>query len=146
MLRAATTFLTLGLLARAAWSAPLPQAAAVATAPAPAAAAGDERGVVLRTPEACPGYTLVSPFSNTKTYLLDLDGRVVHQWESAYHPGLSAYLLDDGRLLRGINVETPLPIKAGGRAGGLQMFSWDGELLWEYHLASTLAFHHHDVE
>jgi len=146
MMRAATTFLTLGLLARAASSAALPQAAAVAETRAPAAETGDERGVVLRTPEACPGYTLVSPFSNTTTYLLDLDGRVVHQWESAYHPGLSPYLLDDGRLLRGIAVETPLPIKAGGRAGGLQMFSWDGELLWQYHLASTLAFHHHDIE
>ena len=52
MLRAATTLLTLALLARAAWSAALPQ---------------DGRGVVLRTPEACPGYTLVSPFSNTMT-------------------------------------------------------------------------------
>src|SRR5262245_64543459 len=114
-MRAATTLLTLGVLARAAWSAALPQDAAV----------GAERGVVLRTAEACPGYTLVSPFSNTTTYLLDLDGRVVHQWESAYHPGLSPYLLDDGRLLRGIQVPSPLPIEAGGRAGGLQMFSWD---------------------
>src|SRR6187455_2820750 len=99
MTRTAMPLLTLVLLGQFAWGAALPQAAAPAS-PSPAAVTepGAARGVVLRTPEACSGYTLISPFGNSTTYLLDLDGRVVHLWTSAYHPGLSAYLLDDGRL------------------------------------------------
>lgn len=104
------------------------------------------RGLIARTPAASPGYTLFCPFGNTTTYLIDLDGRVVHRWESAYEPGLSAYLLQDGRLLRGIQVKAEVPFNSGGDSGGIQLFSWEGELLWEYHFASTLGFYHHDFE
>ena len=45
------------------------------------------------------GYTLFAPNTSTTTYLIDNDGNLVHQWESEYVPGLSAYLLEDGNLL-----------------------------------------------
>lgn len=125
----------------------------LATFGAAAAAAGQEapepepvRGLLLHTPEAAPGYTLISPFSTGFAYLLDLEGRVVHQWESDYRPGLAPYLLPDGNLLRGIRLEVPTRYEGGGQAGGLQEFTWDGELVWEYHFATNRFFHHHDVE
>lgn len=120
---------------------------ALASAQEPAAQSDDERrGLILRTPAASPGFTLFCPFGDTTTYLIDLDGKVVKTWASAYRPGLSAYLLPDGKLLRGIQVEAEVPFDAGGDAGGLQLFSWDGALIWEFHLASTLGLLHHDFE
>src|SRR5205085_743142 len=47
-----------------------------------------------------PGYTLVAPVLSTKTHLIDMQGRVVHTWESRYTAGQAAYLLEDGHLLR----------------------------------------------
>ncbi|MBM4014241.1 MAG: DUF1080 domain-containing protein [Planctomycetes bacterium] len=119
-------------------------------APQPASAdapAPEPRGLITRTERACPGYTLFAPFSETTTYLIDLDGRVVHTWQSRYTPGLLAYLLPDGRLLRGISVDAKVPFKDnGGDSGGVQLFSWDGELLWEYHIATEFGLQHHDLE
>ncbi len=134
MLCLASTFV---LLAAAAQDAVVP-AAEAAVAP---------RGLISRTDVAAPGYTLFAPFSETTTYLIDLDGRVVHTWASRYKPGLLAYLLPDGRLLRGIAVDAKVPFKDnGGDSGGVQMFSWEGELLWEYHIATEHGLQHHDLE
>lgn len=125
-----------------------PPAAAAAPAPSPAvAAAPSPRGLIKRTDAAAPGYTLFAPFSDTTTYLIDLDGKVVHTWASRYHPGLLAYPLPDGRLLRGISVDAKVPFKNnGGDSGGVQLFSWEGELLWEYHIATEHGLQHHDLE
>ena len=50
--------------------------------------------------KACQGYTLLSPSNSKAAYLLDMQGRVVHKWETDCKPGHSAYLLEDGHLLR----------------------------------------------
>jgi hypothetical protein len=127
--------------------APADAAAAAAAAAAPETAAPERRGLITRTEAASPGYTLFAPFSDTTTYLVDLDGRVVHTWASRYTPGLLAYLLPDGRLLRGISVDAKLPFRDnGGDSGGVQLFSWDGELLWEFHIATEFGLQHHDLE
>ncbi len=105
------------------------------------------RGLALAGDGASPGYTLVSPFSDTVTYLLDDQARVVHSWTSGYRPGLAPYLLPNGNLLRGVQVEDlPVRFGAGGITGGIQEFSWDGELVWEFLLASDRAHLHHDIE
>jgi len=142
MLRPPSLALALALLGIAARERNL----AAAQAPAPPAAGDKPRGLVTKSDEACPGYTLISPFSHGLASLLDLEGRVVHQWKSRYDPGLAPYLLPDGRLLRGIALDAKVPFHGGGQAGGVQMFSWEGELLWEFHLASDVALHHHDIE
>lgn len=106
-----------------------------------------ERGLLVAEPGTSPGYTLIAPFSLETTYLLDDQARVVHSWESRYPPGLAPYLLPNGNLLRGIQVEDlPVDFGAGGITGGLQEFTWDGELVWQYILASDEAHLHHDVE
>src|SRR5262245_15913409 len=50
--------------------------------------------------KACKGYTLLAPSNSNTTYLLDMDGRIVKTWESDCKPGHSAYLLENGNLLR----------------------------------------------
>src|SRR5713226_1150443 len=39
-------------------------------------------GVLVNEPIALQGYTLVAPLQSTKTYLIDMQGRVVRTWES----------------------------------------------------------------
>jgi hypothetical protein len=55
-------------------------------------------GVLERDDDKCqPGYNLLS--SGTQTYLIDLDGRVVHEWSSD-RGVFASYLLPNGNLLR----------------------------------------------
>ena len=55
------------------------------------------------------GYTLFSPMINCKTtYLIDMEGNIVHQWDTEYGPGAYAMLLPNGNLLRAGTLENPL--------------------------------------
>ncbi len=51
------------------------------------------------------GYTLVAPNFHTTTYLIDMDGNIVHYWENDGTPAISAYLLENGNLLRTSTVD-----------------------------------------
>ncbi|NJD09996.1 MAG: hypothetical protein FIB01_05955, partial [Gemmatimonadetes bacterium] len=53
-------------------------------------------GLMLAKSGASPGYTLMPPKHYGTTYLLDLQGRAVRSWKSAYPPGQSAYQLPYG--------------------------------------------------
>ncbi|MCB9187127.1 MAG: aryl-sulfate sulfotransferase [Flavobacteriales bacterium] len=102
-------------------------------------------GTILNTSDSYDGYTLFAPMSNTSTYLIDNCGQVVNEWQSSNRPGLSAYLLEDGSLLRAKNIGNQT-FTSGGSGGGVQRFSWDGTLLWDYEVSSTTECQHHDVE
>jgi hypothetical protein len=94
---------------------------------------------------ACTGYTLLAPANSTTTYLLDMEGRVVKAWLSDCKPGHSAYLLENGNLLRAGALVNP-PFHAFGGAGGrIQEFSWEGELLWDFTYADDSHLGHHDI-
>ena len=67
------------------------------------------------------GYTLFSPMPTSTSYLIDNEGRLVHNWTSpgGHRPGMSAYLLDDGSLLRTANIaQTAVGNFSGGGTGG----------------------------
>ena len=106
---------------------------------------GQTVGLFLNTPKACNGYTLFAPKHNTVTYLIDNDGRVVHQWKSAYEPGQSAYLLPNGHLLRAgmLRVQGGT---GGGEGGRLEEYDWDGNLVWEFNHATRDYQLHHDIK
>ncbi len=89
------------------------------------------------------GYTLFSPMINSKTtYLIDMEGNVVHTWETEYEPGSYAVLLENGHLLRGGVLEgNPCPI--GGSGGIVQEIDWDGRVVWEYRLMTPTEVQHH---
>ena len=86
------------------------------------------------------GYTLFAPSTSKLTYLIDNEGRLVNKWESDFVPGLSAYLLEDGHLLRSAAIESGDPSIT--ITGGFQKFDWDGDLVWEFYYGAQ----HHDVE
>ncbi len=104
-------------------------------------AQGHTVGLFQYDPESFEGYTLFAPMGATTTFLIDNYGRLVHGWESSYRPMLSAYLLEDGDLLRSIRI--PLADEAGG---GVQKISWDGTVIWEFPFYGINYAQHHDIE
>ena len=112
--------------------------------------------------KAFEGYTLFSPMIGSKTtYLMDMEGNIVHTWECEYQPGLYAELLPNGNLLRGGRVVQKLDMEAksgkklgkkdlkkyngiGGVAGIVQEIDWDGNVVWEYKMSDPgKEIHHH---
>ena len=101
-------------------------------------------GVLKYNPEkAFDGYTLFSPMINHKTtYLIDMEGNVVHKWDTAYTPGLYGMLLPNGNLLRGGALPNS-PASIGGTGGIVQEIDWSGKVVWEYKLQSPTEVQHH---
>ena len=73
-----------------------------------------------------------------------MEGRVVNTWKSDCQPGLSAYLLENGHLLRTGQVRNP-PFFGGGAGGRVQEFTWDGKLVWDYTYVNATQLPNHDV-
>ena len=99
--------------------------------------------------EATPydGYTLFQPLRSTMVYLVDMDGKLAHQWETEYNPGQSVYMLGNGNLLRTARDPEPAgPYRGGGEGGIVQEIAWDGSVVWEYKYSDDLKRHHHDIE
>ena len=94
------------------------------------------------------GYTLVTVIFGDATYLLDMDGQIVHRW---YFPDLRVFyarLLPNGNLLALGNhpdvMPTISPVEGrvlpinqrartmGGNGSQLVEFNWEGERVWSY--------------
>ena len=92
------------------------------------------------------GYTLFAPKHNTMTYLINNDGRKVHEWTAcAYPPGQSVYLLPDGNLLRTCNIPGGLNL-GGGEGGRLEEYTWNDSLVWQMDYSTNSYTQHHDVK
>jgi hypothetical protein len=109
----------------------------------PSAAA---RGLVLDTAAASRGYTLLAPLASSTTYLVDLQGQLIHSWKSKYVPGQAAYLLDDGSLLRAARVPKNGHFGGGGIGGRVERIAADGKLLWAFVYADQRHCQHHDIK
>ena len=104
-----------------------------------------EHGVRLHEPAAFEGYTLVAPYLATTTYVVDMQGEVVHQWESDATPAGAAYLLEDGSLLRCADTENDR-FRSKGTGGRVQLFDWEGNLVWDYLVSDEERMQNHDFE
>ncbi|MEM7101482.1 MAG: aryl-sulfate sulfotransferase [Bacteroidota bacterium] len=102
-------------------------------------------GLFSVSPDSYEGYTLFAPIRTTTTYLIDHCGNLVHEWESDYTPGNSAYLLENGHLLKASRVPELPVVNAGGYGGIIQILDWDSNVLWEYWYNSDSTMQHHDV-
>ena len=80
------------------------------------------------------GYTLFPPMASDTTYLINNSGEVVQAWASDFRPRHSAYLLEDGNLLR------------SGEGGHIQLIKWNGTVVWDYETLSNDHRLHHDIE
>jgi len=113
------------------------------TAPAYESMVGSTGVLKYDAEKSYGGYTLFSPMVNSKTtYLIDMEGNIVHKWDAEYAPGAYAILLPNGNLLRGgVLDNNPCPI--GGSGGIVQEIDWDGNVVWEYTLMTPTEVQHH---
>ena len=93
------------------------------------------------------GYTLFTPEYYTDTYLINNSGDIVNRWESDYIQCVDCYLLENGNLLRtGLLSELNPTFLLGGATGRIEMFNWEGDLIWEFNYSSEKYCLHHGFE
>jgi hypothetical protein len=89
---------------------------------------------------------LVFPLQSSKTYLIDMQGKVVRTWQSRYAAGQDAYLLENGHLLRSAKLSDEEALFAGAAQGGrVQDFTWDGKLVWDFKFHNEKQLQHHAI-
>lgn len=104
-----------------------------------------KRGLIKKTEEATPGYVLFQPSNSTETFLIDKDGQVVHRWKGELN-SMQSYLLPNSHLIR-LERDPDFPtFAAGGQAGILREYDWDGQLVWDFKYATETELIHHDFE
>jgi hypothetical protein len=109
---------------------------------------------------AFAGYTVITPLGGDCTYLIDMDGRVVHRWRFEGEKPEYAYLTDEGRLVGRFVVpysedepfrpaaetDPPMPLaervrKMPSNYRFLREVDWEGRVVWEY----DDPLLHHDI-
>ena len=101
-------------------------------------------GLIHYAPQHCfRGYTLTTTRGGQRANLVDMEGRICHQWHS--REGIAyGYLLPNGNLL----LRTDPPEEAdgaermGGSSAAILELDWESNLVWAYR--NPLL--HHDVE
>lgn len=99
-------------------------------------------GVITNTADTYNGYTLFT--SHKKTFLINNCGQVIREWLSEFTPGNSVYLLENGNLLR-TGQTSSTDITFGGQGGVVELYSWEGNLLWQYYYDTPQHRQHHDI-
>jgi hypothetical protein len=94
---------------------------------------------------AYQGFTLFGPNNGRYTYLINMNNAVVHQWYHSRSGGYSAYLLENGDVVRTAMASNP-SLNGGGAQGVIQRYSWSGTLVWEYTYSGATYLAHHDIE
>jgi len=95
------------------------------------------------------GYNMIFPHNQPNVYLLNNCGEIVHVWEDedTFRPGNTAYLMNDGRLIK---TKRPAaiagnPIWAGGGGATVEIRDWDNNLEWTFTKNDSLERLHHDI-
>ncbi len=79
-----------------------------------------------------PGFTLYSPLWRQSTFLLNMEGEVVHEWELPGAPGGYARLLPNGNLFYAAQTEGGPPFEGGAKGGLMREVDWGGKIVMEH--------------
>jgi hypothetical protein len=89
------------------------------------------------------GYTLFSPEYYITTYLIDNRGEIVNKWKSDYIQSAQCNLLENGNLIRASLARINPYFPGGGMTGRIEMFDWDGNLIWIFeHTSKDFCLNH----
>lgn len=108
-------------------------------------------GLLSYVPEASfKGYNLIYPHNQSNVYLFNNCGELVHSWEDepVYRPGNTAYILENGNLVKTKRHFTSAvndPIWAGGGGETVEIRDWDNNVLHSFTLNDSLFRLHHDI-
>ena len=96
------------------------------------------------------GFNLIYPNNQSTVFLLNNCGEIVNTWEDSdvFRPGNSAYLLENGNLLktkRNIN-SNQAQFNAPGGGEIVEVRSWDNQLISSFELNNNQQRIHHDIE
>ncbi len=92
------------------------------------------------------GYVLYTNHrGGTKTYLVDLEGNVVHEWDHQGREAFMAELLPNGNLMR-LEQGPDTPVTFGGWHGTLREYDWDGNIVWEHTVRDENTVAHHGFD
>lgn len=94
--------------------------------------------------ETMEGYTFFTPNSNNKAYIVDNCGYVVNEYVRGNRPGFSAYLLENGLMLRTNKVNNAFFSQAS-TGGQVELVDWDDNTVWSYVFNTPQYIQHHDV-
>jgi len=100
-------------------------------------------GVISAENEVEDGFILFS--NHTESFLIDNCGRLINQWTSEFIPGGAVYLLPNGNLLRAGRSTDGSAIGFGGMGGIIEIFNWDGDLIWQFDYSTDQFRQHHDI-
>ena len=102
------------------------------------------------------GYVLYTPGGmgngNSTSYLRDIDGSVYNSWTHSSGPASMPYLLAgdepgfENTLLYYPSRSSSPTMEAGGVGGKIEIYNWDGNLLWTYEISDNTYQHHHDID
>ncbi len=116
------------------------------------------QSLTLGSSYAGDDFILFAPLTATSTYLVDKDNNVVKEWLSDYRAGQSAYLLEDGSILRAGKTQDPdnffvrtiaaLPgtSRRFSVGGIIERISVDNEIVWQFSMYDDTVMPHHDAE
>ena len=98
---------------------------------------------------AYDGFNLLYPSNQSTIFLLNNCGEIAHSWPGTpgMVPGNSAYLLENGNLVRTSRPAAAAgdPIFAGGAGAIVEIVNWDDEVLWSFTQNDASARLHHDI-
>ncbi|MEM7436098.1 MAG: aryl-sulfate sulfotransferase [Myxococcota bacterium] len=85
------------------------------------------------------------PVEEEELFIIDTEGQVLHRWNTGTLPGMSAYLIDGGHVVRAgyLSSET---FFGGGIGGVVEELDWEGNVVWSWALADDDFHAHHDIE
>ena len=103
-------------------------------------------GATPRSQVPADGLRLYGASTSNNVRLVDAAGQIVHRWQTRFRPA-GTDLMYDGTLIRGIKDPGTGPGSTiGGAGGGVQRWSYDGTLLWDFRYNQPGVLSHHDVE
>ena len=77
--------------------------------------------------------------------MVDNCGQLINSWDRGTRPGLAAYFLENGLMMRTYKAELEGPFTSASNAGGLELVDWDNNTIWHYEWNTTTELSHHDA-
>lgn len=72
-----------------------------------------------------------------------MEGFVVNDWKSSKR-AVANYLNENGDLIRTYVIENDV-FSFGGRTGGIEMYNFEGDLIWDWTYSTDTYTLHHDI-
>ncbi len=101
-------------------------------------------GLIHRESNSTDVLTLIASTGSRSAYLVNNCGHYVHSWHDLEETGFASYLSEDGELVRSEKGDNAF--SAGGSAGQISKYDWDGNTIWSIDLSEEDNFQqHHDI-